>query len=46
MLDLGIRLGGLALLLLAYVSSIFLLGFLLFRYLNLPSDKKIHSFFD
>jgi len=46
MLDTGISGGALVFLLIAYASCIFLLGYLLFRYMNLPPEKKYHSFFD
>ena len=45
-LDMGGHGAVLTFLLLAYASCIFLLGYLLVRYMNLPPDKKTHSFFE
>jgi hypothetical protein len=46
MLDTGVGAGWLTFLLVVYACCIFLLGYLLFRYMNLPPDKKRHSFFE
>lgn len=46
MLDAGVGAGRLTFLLVVYAGCIFLLGYLLFRYMNLPPDKKRHSFFE
>lgn len=46
LLDTGGHSRMLLLVLLAYVCCIALMGYLLFRYMNLPPDKKYTSFFD
>jgi hypothetical protein len=45
-LDTGGSGSALTFLVIAFVSCIVLLGYLLVRYMNLPPDKKYHSFFD